>query len=175
MEWKIPPRAITFDEGVAKWMQSFDCTHEEAVEIEKRFRDGGWKPSDARTQDLYDALINHPYRLEHIAPEDERAFDQTAKADKGKPRLSLVPTRAVEGIARIREYGCNKYPVGGENNWKDVEPQRYIDALLRHAFAFKDDPLGVDEESGLPHLWHLGCNYAFLAELLGDELDGKKM
>ena len=101
--------------------------------------------------------------------------NQDIKADMGKPRLSLVPTRAVEGIARIREYGCNKYPVGGQDNWKDVEPQRYIDALLRHAFAFKDDPCGVDEESGLPHLWHLMCNGAFLCELLGDEIDGKKM
>ena len=98
---------------------------------------------------------------------------QVAKADKGKPRLSLVPTKAVEGIAHIREYGCNKYPIGGENNWKEVDPQRYIDALLRHAFAFKDDPCGVDEESGLPHLWHIGCNYAFLAELLEDELGEK--
>lgn len=110
-----------------------------------------------------------------IIPSDKFEPSQTAKADKGKPRLSLVPTRAVEGIARIREYGCNKYPVGGEDNWKDVEPQRYIDALLRHAFAFKDDPLGVDKESGLPHLWHLMCNGAFLCELLGDEIDGKKM
>lgn len=129
----------------------------------------------AHTEDLPDSLINYPFDKEKSVKEGERAFDQTAKADKGKPRLSLVPTRAVEGIARIREYGCNKYPVGGEDNWKDVEPQRYIDALLRHAFAFKDDPCGVDEESGLPHLWHLGCNYAFLAELLGDEIDGKKM
>lgn len=175
MEWKIPPRAITFDEGVAKWMMNFDCTHEEAVEIERRFRDGGWKPSDARTQDLYDALINYPHGTEKSVQEDERGFDQTAKADRGKPLLSLVPTRAVEGIARIREYGCNKYPIGGKDNWKQVEPQRYIDAMLRHAFAFKDDPYGVDEESGLPHLWHIGCNYAFLCELLGDELDGEKM
>lgn len=94
--------------------------------------------------------------------------DQTAKADRGKPRLSLVPSDAVIGIARIREYGCNKYPEGGEDNWKQVEPRRYIDALLRHALAFKDDPCGVDEESGLPHLWHIGCNYAFLSELYGE-------
>ena len=115
------------------------------------------------------------FLLGEFTKPSDTIFDQTAKADKGKPRLSLVPTRAVEGIARIREYGCNKYPVGGEDNWKDVEPQRYIDALLRHAFAFKDDPCGVDEESGLPHLWHLMCNGAFLCELLGDEIDGKKM
>ena len=28
-----------------------------------------------------------------------------------------------------------------------------------------DDPHGVDEESGYPHLWHVACNVAFLCDL----------
>lgn len=131
------------------------------------------KLCEARAREYDREMINTSSEAKKPQDGVEMGSDQTAKADAGKPRLSLVPTRAVEGIARIREYGCNKYPKGGQDNWKGVEPQRYIDALLRHAFAFKDDPYGVDEESGLPHLWHCGCNYAFLAELLGDELDGK--
>ena len=31
--------------------------------------------------------------------------DQTAKADAGKARLSLVPTQIIWDIAEVREYG----------------------------------------------------------------------
>lgn len=86
-----------------------------------------------------------------------------AKADQGKPRLSLVPRKIIWAIARIREYGNKKY--GDPNNWKKVEPERYRDAAYRHFMRYLDDPTGVDEESGLPHLWHLACNISFLCEL----------
>ena len=91
--------------------------------------------------------------------------DQTIKADNGKPKLSLVPPEIIRDIAIVREYGNNKYPEGGKDNWKQVEPIRYKDALFRHLLAYLEDPKGVDEESGLPHLWHLACNVAFLCEL----------
>ena len=91
--------------------------------------------------------------------------DQTIKADAGKPRLSLVPTEIINQIARVREYGINKYPNGGPNNWKKVELDRYRDATYRHLLAYIADPKGVDEESGLTHLAHLACNVAFLCEL----------
>ena len=90
-------------------------------------------------------------------------MDQSAKADAGKARLSLVPRRIIYAIARIREYGNNKY--GSSDNWKNVEPERYRDAAFRHLLAYLDDPQGMDEESGLPHLWHLACNVAFLCEM----------
>lgn len=89
---------------------------------------------------------------------------QEAKADAGKPRLSLVPTQIIYDIARVREYGNKKY--GDSDNWKTVEAQRYVDAMFRHLLAFVADPDGRDEESGLPHLWHLECNAAFLSELM---------
>lgn len=91
--------------------------------------------------------------------------DQTIKADNGKPKLSLVPPEVIRDIARVREYGNNKYPEGGKDNWKNVEPERYRDALFRHLLAYLENPSGVDEESKLPHLWHLACNVAFLCEL----------
>lgn len=46
--------------------------------------------------------------------------DQTAKADSGKPKLTLVPRAIICAIARIREYGVNKYPHGGADNWRKV-------------------------------------------------------
>lgn len=93
----------------------------------------------------------------------DQDISQAAKADKGKPRLTLVPREIIFDIARIREYGNQKYH--DPDNWKQVEPERYRDAMFRHMCAYLDDPTGVDEESGLPHLWHLACNVAFLCEM----------
>ena len=94
--------------------------------------------------------------------------NQTAKADAGKPRLTLVPLQILYDIARVREYGCNKYPDGGVDNWRQVEVERYRDAAFRHFVAYIQNPASVDSESGLPHRWHLECNLAFLAELEGE-------
>ena len=96
---------------------------------------------------------------------NEAPDSQKAKSDAGKPQLSLVPRRIIFDIARVREYGNNKYPEGGKDNWKQVEPERYRDAAFRHFLAYLDDPYGVDSESGLPHLYHLATNIAFLCEL----------
>ena len=91
-------------------------------------------------------------------------YDQTAKADNGKLRLTLVPRKIIWKIAEIREYGTKKYHNDPEN-WKRVEKERYKDAAYRHFLAYLDDEKSVDEESGLEHLWHLACNIAFLCEM----------
>lgn len=88
--------------------------------------------------------------------------DQNAKADAGKPEVRLVPSQIVRDIAYIRSYGNAKY--GDPDSWKNVETERYIDALYRHILSFIDDPYGLDEESGMPHLWHVATNCAFLCE-----------
>ncbi len=88
---------------------------------------------------------------------------QQAKADSGKPQLTLVPRQILFDIARVREYGTKKY--GDPENWRQVDRQRYRDAAFRHFCAYLDDPNGLDKESGLPHLAHLACNIAFLCEL----------
>ena len=95
---------------------------------------------------------------------------QEAKADAGKPQLTLVPRQILFDIAKIRAFGVKKY--NDPDNWKKVEIQRYRDAAFRHFMAYLDDPQGKDEESGLPHLWHLACNVAFLCEMEGAEKDG---
>ena len=94
---------------------------------------------------------------------DKNTPDQSAKADAGKLQITLVPTQIIRDIAEVRMYGNKKY--GSADNWKQVEPQRYRDALMRHLLAYIDDPESVDAESGLPHLWHAACNIAFLCEM----------
>ena len=89
--------------------------------------------------------------------------DQNAKADAGKLQLTLVPRKIIRDIAAVRMYGNAKY--GDPENWRGVEVERYRDAAFRHFLAYLDDPNGVDEESGLPNLWHLACNLAFLCEM----------
>ena len=89
---------------------------------------------------------------------------QEAKEDAGKLKLTLVPTGIIRAIARVRMYGNQKYP-GDPNNWKYVEPERFRDAAFRHFLAYLDNPASVDKESGLPHLWHLACNIAFLIQM----------
>lgn len=98
---------------------------------------------------------------------EEPASSQDAKADYGKAKLSLVPQAIIWDIAAIREYGTEKY--GDPDNWRNVEPQRYVDALLRHISAYVSDPDGVDAESGFPHLWHAACNIAFLLQFEKEE------
>lgn len=87
---------------------------------------------------------------------------QQAKADAGKPRPTLVPVSLIEAVTAVREYGCSKYH--DRENWRKVEVGRYRDALYRHWLAYLKGE-EYDPESGLPHLWHLACNAAFLIEM----------
>jgi hypothetical protein len=87
----------------------------------------------------------------------------TAKADMGKPHPSYVPVEIIEAVMRVREYGNQKYH--DPENWRTVEALRYWDALLRHALAAWEDWQRLDPESGLPHLWHIACNAAFLCAI----------
>lgn len=86
------------------------------------------------------------------------------KHDDGKPVLTLVPREMIWAIALIRMYGLKKYPETGEHGWKNLDMDRIRNAAYRHFMLYLDDPDGVDAESGLPHLWHLACNVAFLCE-----------
>ena len=107
------------------------------------------------------------FDLHSVYLEGEEMNNQVAKADAGKPRLSLVPRRMIWEVAKVREFGTQKYH--DPENWRKVEPQRYRDAAYRHFMRYMDDPDGVDEESGLPHLSHLLCNLSFLCEMQGEQ------
>ena len=84
------------------------------------------------------------------------------KQDKEKIRLELIPPEAMWAIAAVRTYGIQKY--GDKESWRQVEAERYIGALLRHLAAHMGGEK-IDPESGLPHMWHVLCNAAFLVAL----------
>lgn len=101
---------------------------------------------------------------------DSSVGNQELKRDAGKLQLTLVPTQIITDIARVREFGVAKYHK--RDSWKQVEIQRYRDALFRHLLLYLNDPKGVDDESGLPHLSHVACNVAFLCELEKEDGNG---
>ena len=88
---------------------------------------------------------------------------QEPKADQGKPHPSWVPVALIEGVMAVREMGTKKY--GDPDNWKQVEPERFWDATLRHVLKAWHNPYSIDKESGLPNLWHIATNVAFLIEM----------
>lgn len=107
-------------------------------------------------------------------------MDQKVKADSGKHRLTLVPSEIIWNVAAIREYGFVKYrekykTYADKDVWKEVDIQRWRDAAFRHWLAYLDNSESRDKESGLPHLWHLACNIAFLCELEKDKFKEEKL
>lgn len=91
------------------------------------------------------------------------AHDQDAKADQGKPCPSLCPVSLIEAVTAVRMFGLQKYH--DPDNWKQVEPERFWDATLRHVLKAWHNPYSIDKESGLPNLWHIATNVAFLIEM----------
>lgn len=96
--------------------------------------------------------------------------NQDVKADDGKIRPKLVPVSLIKAVAEVREYGCRKYH--DPENWRQVERERYENALYRHWLAYLNGEI-TDSESGLPHLWHLACNVAFLIEMEESENENR--
>jgi hypothetical protein len=84
------------------------------------------------------------------------------KHDTGKPKMSLLPPRAVAEVGCVLTYGADKY---GEYNWADggMEWSRLWSAAMRHMLAWLDGS-DYDRESDLNHLAHAATNLLFLLE-----------
>ena len=83
------------------------------------------------------------------------------KLDSDKIMLQLVPVSLVEGIGTILTFGAHKY---APRAWeKGFEWSRAFGALLRHLYAWWKGE-NLDSETGKSHLWHAGCELAFLIE-----------
>lgn len=89
--------------------------------------------------------------------------NQSIKKDNGKPRLDLVPLEILEPLARVREFAVKKYGKDGIEAWREISDDRLLAALLRHLVTYQKNPNALDEESGLPAIYHVVINAAFLA------------
>lgn len=90
------------------------------------------------------------------------------KFDTGKPRMDLLDSQAIEGLAAVLTFGAQKYAA---HNWREgISNSRLIAALLRHTFAILRGEY-VDPESGLPHIDHVGCCWMFLSNNMKNRPD----
>ena len=125
-------------------------------------------------ENLWEKYRQHDYIMQlhcnDTAKQRAMHCNDDAKDDFGKPRLSLVPPAIIEAVGRVRTFGVEKYR--DPENWRNVSPERYVDALMRHLCAYLRDPDATDAESGLPHLEHVACNIAFLLEFSCGQKNG---
>ena len=83
------------------------------------------------------------------------------KFDAGKPKMSLVPTKALRLIAEIMTMGEKKY--GKFNHLQGTDWLRYADPAMRHINSWLENE--VDPESGKSHLAHAAASIMILLEL----------
>ena len=92
------------------------------------------------------------------------------KYDGEKPKMHLLPPKAINEVAKVLTFGARKYD---EENWRKLEDlqSRYSSGALRHIFAHLDSE-DLDPESGLSHLAHAICCLLFKLEI---ELENAKI
>lgn len=86
------------------------------------------------------------------------------KNDTNKPNVSLVDPQWILEIAKVLDFGANKY---SPHNWRQgLEWSRLYSAIQRHLLAFLNGEI-LDPESNLPHLHHAACGLMMLSCLQG--------
>jgi hypothetical protein len=84
--------------------------------------------------------------------------EQGIKHDTDKPRMELLDAEFLEGVAQVLTFGAKKYAA---HNWRGgLAVSRTIGASLRHIYAFLRGE-DLDQETGLHHLLHAGCEIMF--------------
>jgi hypothetical protein len=84
-----------------------------------------------------------------------RKEEAALRYDSGKPRYDLIPGDALDDLAKLYDYGAQKY---AERNWeKGMSWSRCFGSLMRHAWAFWRGE-DIDPESGIHHMTHAAWN-----------------
>lgn len=81
-------------------------------------------------------------------------------SDKGlKAPIHLIPVEAITGMANAFLMGIEKH---GKHKFREgIQYTELIDSIMRHTLAFLNGE-DNDKESGMPHTWHIGANFAML-------------
>ena len=85
------------------------------------------------------------------------------KFDSEKPRMDLLPPKAIMEVAKVLTFGAEKYDA---ENWRKLDDlqNRYTAGALRHIFAHMDGEQ-LDPETNLSHLAHALCCLLFKLEI----------
>ena len=85
------------------------------------------------------------------------------KHNKGKAPITLIPTVAIWGMARVFAMGIEKY--GKHNYRKGLKFRECLDAAIRHILDLQDCD-DIDKESGENHVFHALCELAMYAFMM---------
>ena len=85
------------------------------------------------------------------------------KYDGEKPKMNLLPPKAIVEISKVLTFGAEKYDA---ENWRKLDDlqNRYTAGALRHIFAHMDGE-ELDSETNLSHLAHAMCCLLFKLEI----------
>jgi hypothetical protein len=108
-------------------------------------------------------------RATATSAEAQRVSNATGRKDDGdKVPLDLLDPVALEGLAKVLQFGVKKY---ASHNWRGgIAWSRLVAALLRHTFAILRGEY-IDPESGLPHIDHVQCTAMFLSNMMSTRKD----
>lgn len=135
----------------------FTVVHPALLEAHSR-----WQQEEAKK--VKETIKTVGVNIQECLDREVKPIGEVYKQTAGKPKLSLIPMKHNYAIERVRRYGNSKYPDGGPDNWKKVPVEEYKEALYRHTFKMMQGEW-LDPESGLPHLWHMMTNGAFIIEM----------
>ena len=85
------------------------------------------------------------------------------KYDSEKPKMNLLPPKAIVEISKVLTFGAAKYDA---ENWRKLDDlqNRYTAGALPHIFAHMDGE-ELDPETNLSHLAHAMCCLLFKLEI----------
>jgi hypothetical protein len=94
---------------------------------------------------------------------------EAVKLDQGKPKMYLLPPKALNGIAEALTYGAIKYKDFNYKLGEGLDLDRPFSACIRHLNKWNDGE-DIDGESGLSHLKHAGACIVMLLDLVESEI-----
>jgi hypothetical protein len=101
--------------------------------------------------------------LDIFKKEEKEKEEEGIKYDTEKPKMNLLPPKAVIEVAKVLTFGAEKYDA---ENWRKLDnlQSRYTAGALRHIFAHMDGEQ-LDPETELSHLAHALCCLLFKLEI----------
>lgn len=95
--------------------------------------------------------------MQHV--DQEVVNEPSHKHDGGKVRLDLLPFDALTEVAKVAQFGAEKY---APRDWESGRPwYKDFAAMMRHAWAWHRGE-DNDQESGYSHMAHAACCALFL-------------